>query len=313
MSIDHKRYKPDENRHMIDEEAHIFIPGVKVFEEDFLYKWLKQNENKEINLSLLFHKFPRWFKELDAQNNIADITLARVFEKLKHKKANPANPGDYKKVTHSYKNEHLEDIIELTKRQPQIYEDLKKRYFFEYTNSFTLKTKMRLLIGFAGSDTILENSLSLHPYYGFPVIPGSSLKGLARHYCREFEQLSDDVLLRLFGNESGEKDTKEGEVVFFDAWPEKWPADGEGLLELDVMSPHYTKYYDKQRFPGDDQDPIPIIFLAVRKGIEFRFSLRPSRICKDKSIVALAKCYLEKALKTFGAGAKTGSSYGYFE
>jgi CRISPR-associated protein Cmr6 len=169
------------------------------------------------------------------------------------------------------------------------------------------------LIGFAGSDTILENSLSLHPYYGFPVIPGPSLKGITRHYCREYEGLPDDAMLRIFGNESEEKEAKEGEVVFFDAWPERWPSDGKGLLELDVMSPHYSEYYSQKKFPSDDQDPIPIVFLAIRKGIDFRFCLVPSRVCKDINIVRLGKCYLEKALKTFGAGAKTGSSYGYFE
>lgn len=312
MPINHKRLKPNKNREQIDEKRRIFVPGVSLFDEDGLYEWLTANERREINISLLFHKFPRWFKHLKGRD-LVDISLIKVFKIPKHKKANPSNPRDYKSEPYNYKKEHLEDIVELTKQPPQRYEDLKRRHLSGCLHTFILKTKTRLLIGFAGGDTILENSLSLHPYYGFPVIPGSSLKGLARHFCKEYEALPEEVILKVFGNEAKESEPQQGEVAFFDAWPERWPENGKGILELDVMSPHYSEYYSQKNFPGDDQNPIPIIFLAVRKGVEFRFCLSPSRTCKDKSIVALAKCYLEKALKTFGAGAKTGSNYGYFE
>ena len=314
MPINHKRYRPKENRYGINEKAHIFVPGIKLFNNDFLHQWLRDGASSEINISLLFHKFPRWFKEVDKGGDIKNVSLSRVFEISKRKNADPLNNRDWKKDPKNYKKEHLEDIVELTKTPPQRYEDLKNRYFSIYSHTFILRTKTRLLIGFAGTDTILENSLSLHPYYGFPVIPGSSLKGLARHYCKEYESLSEETILKVFGHESGREDeTQEGEVVFFDAWPERWPPDAKGILELDVMTPHYSEYYSQKRFPSDDQDPIPIIFLAVRKGVEFRFCLSASRICRDDSPVALARCYLEKALKTFGAGAKTGSNYGYFE
>lgn len=313
MPINHSRYTPQENRYEIDEKAHIFVPGVRLFDEDRLHEWLKQNIDKEINISLLFHKFVRWFKEDKQDGNIKEVSFSKDFYIPNRENPDPTNDRHWKKMTKNYKDEHLEDIVELTKKPPSRYEELKNRYFSGCLISFTLTTKTRLLIGFAGSHTILENSLFLHPYYGFPVIPGSSLKGIARHYCKEYKGLSNDLILRIFGNESDEGGAKEGEVIFFDAWPENWPQDGKGILELDVMTPHYSEYYNLTKFPSDDQKLIRIIFLAVRKGVKFKFCLGASRICKDSEIANVAKCYLEKALKTFGAGAKTGSSYGYFE
>ena len=314
MPINHRRYKPNKNRHGIDEKNRIFVPGIKLFNNDFLHQWLRENHCSEINLSLLFYKFPRWFKEIDQEGNIEKISLSKIFEKPKHDNANPSNDRDWKKDTRDYKKEHLEDVVELTKKPPRGYDLMKTRYYSQCSESFTLKTKTRLLIGFAGSNTILENSLSLHPYYGFPVIPGSSLKGLARYYCKKNKYLSEETILKVFGHESGREDeAQKGEVVFFDAWPEQWPSDGKGMLELDVMTPHYSKYYSQEEFPADTQDPIPILFLAIRKGIEFRFCLKTSKTCKNDNSIKLAKCYLEKILKTYGIGAKTGSSYGYFD
>ncbi|GAB4440171.1 MAG: hypothetical protein Kow00120_08220 [Anaerolineae bacterium] len=44
---------------------------------------------------------------------------------------------------------------------------------------FDLLTESRLVVGL-GADSVLETSLTLHRVYGYPIIPGSALKGLAR-------------------------------------------------------------------------------------------------------------------------------------
>ena len=254
----------------LEDKTKITIPGIPIFNNGFFYEWLGKS-NTGINISLFYKKFLRWY---DDRNK---LVLKKDFNKK--------NKKDYKK-------DHLEFIAGLRKIPLKDYEDLKKRYYFNDSDSFVLTSRTRLLVGFAGGDTVLENSISLHPYYGFPVIPGSSLKGLTRHYCDEFEGMDKDMMFRIFGKESGYKDTQEGEVVFMDSWPDEWPA--EGFLELDVMSPHFTGYYDKRSFPSDDQQPVPIVFLAVRKDVKFRFALLPSRICMDKSIVDMAKSCLKK-------------------
>lgn len=45
--------------------------------------------------------------------------------------------------------------------------------------SFELTTASRLVVGL-GIESVLETSLALHRIHGFPIIPGSALKGLAR-------------------------------------------------------------------------------------------------------------------------------------
>jgi len=282
----HKRTKKEMN---CEDKTKIIIPGMSVFNNGFFHEWLSRS-NARINVALFYKKVLRWYG--DGSN----LVLRKDFSRNDKK---------------DYKKDHLEFIVNLSKKSLKNYENIKKRYYFNGLDTFVLTSKTRLLVGFAGGDTVLENSISLHPYYGFPVIPGSSLKGLTRHYCDEFEDMDKNMVLRIFGNESGDKDAREGEVIFMDSWPEEWPA--KGFLELDVMSPHFTGYYDKKSFPTDSSQPVPILFLAVRRGVRFRFAVLPSRACRDTSIVGLAKCCLEKALKTFGAGAKTGSSYGYFE
>jgi CRISPR-associated protein Cmr6 len=47
---------------------------------------------------------------------------------------------------------------------------------------FDLKTESRLMVGL-GAESVLETAITLHRIYGFPVIPGSALKGLARTWA----------------------------------------------------------------------------------------------------------------------------------
>jgi CRISPR-associated protein Cmr6 len=46
---------------------------------------------------------------------------------------------------------------------------------------FTLRAASRVVVGL-GAESVLETSIRLHRVYGFPIIPGSALKGLARGY-----------------------------------------------------------------------------------------------------------------------------------
>jgi len=47
---------------------------------------------------------------------------------------------------------------------------------------FDLQTTSRLVVGL-GSESVLETAITLHRIYGFPVIPGSALKGLTRSWA----------------------------------------------------------------------------------------------------------------------------------
>jgi len=306
MSIEHKRLSKNNNREKIEESNYLIVPGVRLFNTDYLYKWLR-GYNGYINLSLFFYKFPRWFKGYDNSGKLKEIGLSHKFYVPKPR-------------THDYKREHLEDVVSLSKEPPN-YDALKKRYFFNEGHCFTLQTKTRLIVGFSGGNSVLEVGLSLHPLYGFPIIPGSALKGVARHYCKE-NGINKNLITDIFGTEDDEdkeKEKKEGNVIFMDAWPEKWPEEKkseDGILTLDIMTPHYQNYYQNKKHrkpPSDDENPVPIPFITVNRGIEFRFCILPTLRCDDESLVEKAKKYLILALKEYGIGAKTGSSYGYFE
>jgi CRISPR-associated protein Cmr6 len=174
-------------------------------------------------------------------------------------------------------------------------------------------------VGLSGSASVFETSITLHPYYGFPVIPGSAIKGVTRHFCEEYKEgvIDEPTIRRIFGNKPRAGNLYEGDVVFYDAFPEEWHISGGNLrplLEIDIMNPHYKEYYKdgSNVLPADNQDPNPLKFLVVRKGIKFRFVVRPSSKCRDASLSALAISLIKEALTTIGIGAKTGSSYGYF-
>lgn len=190
----------------------------------------------------------------------------------------------------------------------------KRRYLPSKTVCFSLTTKTRVIVNHGG-ESVLDNSIALHPYYGFPVIPASAIKGVTRHFCEEFLKLNSEgekMILEIFGNKSDNKNAVEGKIVFLDAWPERLT----GFFEIDIFTPHYPDYYAKKTLPKDNQNPIPIPFLAVKEGIVFEFALMPSKICKEAEATVLVdkvKEWVSGALKTFGIGAKTGASYGFFE
>jgi CRISPR-associated protein Cmr6 len=158
----------------------------------------------------------------------------------------------------------------------------------------------------------LENAgLCLHPVYGFPYLPGSGLKGLARAYATVAVGADKQDILAVFGNEPGawEKDGQHaGGVVFHDAWPVDWPA-----LTVDITNNHHPHYYQGEDAPGDWDSPVPVYFLAIPPGSTFEFALARRRDDGDSNrLLGLAQKWLNEALTTAGAGAKTAAGYGSF-
>jgi CRISPR-associated protein Cmr6 len=164
-------------------------------------------------------------------------------------------------------------------------------------------TLWRLALHLSRASTLENGSLSLHPLYGFAYLPGSGIKGLARA-CAELNAVDQADVCRIFGNTDSA-----GNVVFLEAWPERWPA-----LQCDIVNNHHKDYYANRGAtpPGDWESPNPTYFLAVAPGTTFRFAVVARDHATPASDLRHAASWLQEALSNLGAGAKTAAGYGYF-
>lgn len=182
----------------------------------------------------------------------------------------------------------------------------------------------RFVVGL-GQKGVVEADCTLERTWGVPVLPGSSLKGVASSAAH---LLADDPAWRRArkdGEVDGESATtlfgtteRGGEVVFHDAW---WVPDenahGGGLmtpLEADVMTVHHPDYYQpvagdsRKLLPPDGmQSPVPVSFLSATG--TFLVALEG----EHRAWVEAARDLLLLGLEHLGIGAKTSSGYGRFE
>jgi len=217
-----------------------------------------------------------------------------------------------------------------------------------------LATSSRLVVGLGG-EHVLETSLTLHHIFGIPYIPATALKGVVRMvsfweiaekmnieievlqkqlYDSEIAGSEDDDILRhklLFGTQNFK-----GLLVFLDAYPDIH--NNQEIFDLDVMNPHYSKYYTQGEPPGDWENPNPIVFLTLKKGIPFCFNVlfdefRAKEILNEykdsperkkvptilnswltnfSELTNLVPNWIKTALEEYGVGAKTRVGYGRF-
>lgn len=187
------------------------------------------------------------------------------------------------------------------------------------------EVRSRLIVGL-GTESVHERSITLLRPYGVPQIPGSALKGLARHYLQARLGISPfpnpapatDEIIRteqeqqfdaLFGTTA-----EAAYVTFLDAWWVPSRADDPGPLAEDVITVHHPDYYrsrgetsrsrDETSAPTDLDDPNPVAFLSARG----RFLVAVQGETPEWAEFALA--VLERSLAKWGVGAKTSSGYG---
>lgn len=196
-------------------------------------------------------------------------------------------------------------VAALNSRQRTAIESLKDSGW--HVESFELTTDSRLIIGLGGT-SVIETGMTLHPLYGFPYLPGSGLKGLARAYAEIGCDAPKEELLEVFGSEDKDSrnavNNRQGKVFFMDGLPATFP-----MFDLDIINPHYGEYYQGDKPPADYLNPVPVTFLAVKAGEKFSFAL----FSRDKELVNKAKEWLMGGLTELGAGGKTNVGYGYFK
>jgi CRISPR-associated protein Cmr6 len=175
---------------------------------------------------------------------------------------------------------------------------------------FTATTDWRMVVGLGGGH-VLETALTLHRIYGFPIIPGSALKGMTHAWVELEVEPGPELIEAVFGTKPQVTPLKAGQVIFFDAVPTQVPE-----LEPDVMNPHYGKYYSKETDrgrpvpPADYLSPVPVYFLTVAGGCEFAFAVAPRN--GDGDLAETTADWLKQALQEMGVGAKTVAGYGYW-
>ncbi|MDH7578758.1 MAG: type III-B CRISPR module RAMP protein Cmr6 [Bacillota bacterium] len=289
------------------------------------------------------------------------IPKASVKAWLAHKAKSPQNPGlifdrfvqnwgyTQDKDREAKKKAWIE-IIEATQKADK---NLLKQWNIRWeataraagAETFTMKTDWRFVAGL-GYKGPLEVGFTFH-HYGFPILPGSSVKGIARTWglfvtaenvgTSQINEL--DIMLTIDEEEkfkekfsrlcsrNNEEAIKlasdfraifgtfgcSGQAVFFDAIPKEFPQ-----LELDVMNPHYSEYYQDKTGktpPANWFSPVPVYFLTVAKDSEFAFAVGWRGLLDNSEahyLHALAREWLIAGLKNLGAGAKTSAGYGYF-
>jgi CRISPR-associated protein Cmr6 len=166
----------------------------------------------------------------------------------------------------------------------------------------------RLAVGLGNRTNPYEIGLSLHGTYGWPVIPGSTIKGVTCAWATNDPTTAADpaTFNAVFGlPRVGEADSGpacEGTVTFLDALPFGGPV----TVARDVVTPHVQPYYrDNPQPPAEYHNPIPAEFLVVTGGVFAIDLLGPT----DQ--VEQAARWCEPAVDDLGVGGKTSSGYGY--
>ncbi len=222
---------------------------------------------------------------------------------------------------------HLKHVADAVRRgaRSKLYETAMQRRCDEFGCGVLVMTPPGQLVAPGlGNQSAAHLGLSLHHLFGVPVLPGSSLKGIAAHYSHEvFGSNNPDYAEKgnIYRLLFGDKDSR-GFIRFKSAWatPESMLNEQRGL-RLDVMTPEHTDYNTQKLYTGqhprkgkpiapeDTDNPVPIAFLSV--DADFRVWLD----CEDltsqgQELTAIARQILFGALAERGIGGKTSSGYG---
>lgn len=168
-----------------------------------------------------------------------------------------------------------------------------------------------------GNEHPIENGFAFLTPYGLPYLAGSGVKGILR---RAMQELCDDkedgftleAIDALFGPENIDKpeNARRGALDFWDVFPN--PAGGK--LVVEIMTPHFGKYYQGDETPHDSGAPVPVSFLAVPAKSQFDFSVvchtnRLPDALQDQWRALLDRAF-QHAFEWVGFGAKTSVGYG---
>ena len=158
---------------------------------------------------------------------------------------------------------------------------------------------------------IFEVGINYDEILDVPYIPGSTIKGILRSNLYE---LTGDEGNEIFGDKE-----REGSVIVSDAYPIEEKL-GEKLFVGDIVNPHYYQGGKPVRTEYD-VNPVPILHLAIKEDVKFRFLIGVDKRAKlgkigeklnVRNAVELVSLLLLYSMKT-GLGARSTKGYNFFE
>jgi len=193
----------------------------------------------------------------------------------------------------------LKDAVEAEQGCHQIYTKLYQRTLqLANGEENTIKVAFNWRLRVGGTRGFRELLLPvLHPVFGIPYIPASTLKGAVRAWAKKYQ--SSERINELLGILDG-KLAKAAKIEFLDAFPIK------PCLSLDVATPQWTWQNNKVMY-----QPVPHPLLSLEQP-QFLIGLRPTskEVSDDiKNALQDVKAWLENALKS-GIGSRVSSGYG---
>ena len=157
--------------------------------------------------------------------------------------------------------------------------------------------------------------------YGYPVVYGSSVKGVLKSYFKEYysgehdvEALVADIFEGLsYADRQTPVSSRAAKPIyerdtFFDAIVVAAPKNGK-LIASDALAPHGGTGHDD---PFAEPVPIPFIKIAPGVNLRFRFKLVPTKDRAGNEVMCVNDklALFKQILTTFGIGAKTNVGYG---
>ncbi len=193
--------------------------------------------------------------------------------------------------------EILKAAVEAEKACLSIYAKLKERTIKlagNEANTFKVTFNWRLRVG--GMRGFRELLLPvLHPIFGIPYIPASTLKGAARNWA--IKNGASEQVYELLGMLQG-KNAKAAKVEFLDAFPTK------SCLRIDVATPQWSWTNNVVKY-----QPVPHSFISLYEP-EFLIGLRSTAAGNaDQEAVSTVKQWLQNALGD-GIGSRVSGGYG---
>lgn len=196
----------------------------------------------------------------------------------------------------------------VSQQREQAFVNLAKTY---HVKKLKAKPIGKIIHGL-GAGHVRETSLTIHPVYGIPYIPASSIKGVVRHwfiqaYCdgKEEKLPSNEKGVLVFGTQQ-----QRGIVQFHDIFLIN------GLqITPDVLTVHMKDYYGKKGAATDTQSPNPVKFLTVTVSdvdIYVTGDAVHPKIGDTSALMEEVTVWTIRALTELGIGSKTSSGYGYF-